>query len=120
MLYSTKMAAKLLVFLNVVLLVKCSPAADHGQQLGVAGDDSDCVTQFDWCYSDADCCDGLGCDFPPGSGGSDGLDCVQAGVCRSVRESVCALWGEHCDVLPCCDSRPCECYGDWVMECSCA
>ena len=100
---------------------------------------------------DPDCCEGLGCDFPPvtppysvqhdgqqgngqDGGGKDtgghgqvggGQDAGghvggQAGVCRSVRESLCAGLWEHCDVLPCCEGRSCQCWGDWVVECSCA
>ena len=98
------------------------------------------MEEYDWCWEDTDCCDGLGCDFPPVTPGGEGGDHHhgmqgvgdddhghdmqgvggQAGVCRSVRESLCAGLWEHCDVLPCCDGRSCQCWGDWVVECSCA
>ena len=90
------------------------------------------MQEYDWCWQDQDCCDGLGCDFPPLDGGDhdhgdddddhydDDDHDSQAGVCRSVRESLCAGLWEHCDVLPCCEGRSCQCWGDWVVECSCA
>ena len=117
----------MLLLLNVLLLT-CSVAPNPPVGEAEAGDE--CVAQYDWCHSDQECCDGLGCDFPPGDPGLGGLDSknkvdglvttiMQAGVCRSVRESLCALKWEHCDVFPCCNDRPCTCYGDWVVECSC-
>merc|ERR1712142_1420570 len=109
----------LLLLLLLLLGVYCTPATHT----------SGCVEEYDWCWGDTDCCDGLGCDFPPVTppysvqhDGQQGNGHVggQAGVCRSVRESLCAGLWEHCDVLPCCEGRSCQCWGDWVVECSCA
>ena len=89
---------------------------------------SSCVAEYDWCYHDEECCDGFACDFPPEIDEFEASEeafqatsgnCLQAGVCRSVREGLCALKWEHCDVLPCCNNIPCTCAGDWVVECGC-
>ena len=126
------MASEVLFFIFLVISQSESAKIKLGE--GAVEDDShnigsSCVAENDWCYHDEECCDGFACDFPPDREEFQPVskeafqatngDCLQAGVCRSVREGLCALKWEHCDILPCCNGRPCTCAGDWVVECSC-